>query len=330
MLVLGAYGAYVGHRANIPRHPFELSRALRALWIAKWEVAIPMVLIGGMGLGILRIHEASAFTAVYVLLIEVFIYRDIAITRDLPKVVIEAMTLVGVILLIMATALGFNGWMVQAEVANHILAWMDSVVTSKVVFLLMVNVVLLAVGMLMDVFTAIVVVVPLVMPMAAHYGVDPYHMAIIFLLNLEIGYLTPPVGLNLFISSVRFGEPVTSVYRTVLPFIAVMLLALGVVTYVPILTTWLPSKMQVEDEMQALSGGYMTDDALNALGIATNDAGIVVDEGEDYGLIAREAEDDDERVSDAGVAAPPVVEEDYGLIDDEPKKPGEADAPPEP
>ena len=330
MLVLGAYGAYVGSRADIARHPFVAARALRSLWIAKWELAIPLVLIGGMGLGLLRIHEAAAFTAIYVLLIEVFVYRDIAVMRDLPKVVIESMTLVGVILLIMAAALGFNGWMVQAEIANHLLAWMESVVSSKVVFLLMVNLVLLVVGMLMDIFTAIVVVVPLVLPMAAHYGVDPYHMAVIFLLNLEIGYLTPPVGLNLFISSVRFGEPVTSVYRTVVPFIGVLLLSLGVVTYVPILTTWLPSKMKVEDEMQALSGGYMTDQALNKLGIATDDAGVVTEEGEDYGLIDDEPAKDGEAAGDAGVPPKPPPEEDYGLIDDEPKKPEGAKQPAQP
>ena len=285
MFALWVYGAMASTRADVPRHRFQLSRALRALWVAKWELAIPLVLIGGMALGILRVHEASAFTALYVLVIEVFIYRDISIARDLPKVVVESMTLVGVILLIMATALGFNGWMVQAEVANHLLAWMDSVVHSKILFLLMVNLVLLVVGMLMDIFTAIVVVVPLIIPMATHYGVDPYHMAVIFLLNLEIGYLTPPVGLNLFISSVRFNEPVTSVYRTVVPFIGVLLVALAAVTYVPILTTWLPSKIAVEDEAQSLSGGYMTDEALNKLGIATNDGGIVTAEGEDYGLI---------------------------------------------
>jgi C4-dicarboxylate transporter DctM subunit len=330
MLALGAYGAVVGARANIERHPFELSRALRSLWVAKWEIAIPLVLIGGMGLGLLRIHEASAFTAMYVLLIEVFIYRDISIQRDLPKVVIESMTLVGVILLIMATALGFNGWMVQAEIANHLLAWMDSVVSSKIVFLLMVNLVLLVVGMLMDIFTAIVVVVPLITPMAAHYGVDPYHMAIIFLLNLEIGYLTPPVGLNLFISSVRFGEPVTSVYRTVVPFIGVLVLALGIVTYVPILTTWLPNKIEVEDEMQSLSGGYMTDEALNKLGIATNDAGVIAEEGEDYGLIDDEPAKAGAAAGDAGVAAPEPPAEDYGLIDDEPKKPADGAKPAQP
>lgn len=329
MFALWLYAALASTRADIPRHRFELGRALRALWVAKWELAIPLVLIGGMALGLLRVHEASAFTALYVLGIEVFIYRDISITRDLPRVVVESMTLVGVILLIMATALGFNGWMVQAEIANHLLEWMDSVVHSKLVFLLMVNLVLLVVGMLMDIFTAIVVVVPLIIPMAAHYGVDPYHMAVIFLLNLEIGYLTPPVGLNLFISSVRFNEPVTSVYRTVMPFIGVLLVALAGVTYVPILTTWLPSKIEVEDEAQSLSGGYMTDEALNKLGIATNDGGVIVEEGEDYGLI-----DDAPAKTDAGAkgagTGTGAETEDYGLIDDEPAKPAEATKPAQP
>ena len=279
MLILGAYGAWAGHKAGIAKHRFELSRALRATWVAKWELLIPSVLILGMALGLLRIHEASAFTAVYVLIIEVFVYRDISITRDLPRVVVESMTLVGVILLIMAAALGFNGWMVQAQIATHMLEWMDSVVDSQVVFLLMVNFVLLIVGMLMDIFTAIVVVVPLILPLAYAYEIDPYHLAIVFLLNLEIGYLTPPVGLNLFISGIRFGRSIMYVTRTILPFIAILFGALALVTYIPEITTWLPNKMKVQDETRSLGGGFMAADSFD------DDEGddlLADDEGDDF------------------------------------------------
>jgi hypothetical protein len=133
---------------------------------------------------------------------------------------------------------------------------------SKVMFLLSLNAFLFIVGMLMDVFSAIVVVVPLILPMAYAYGVDPYHLAIIFILNLEIGYLTPPVGLNLFISGIRFGKSLGYVARSVLPFIGILMITLGIVTYVPIITTWIPDKMKVEGEVRSLGGGFLADDAL--------------------------------------------------------------------
>jgi len=260
MIVLGIYGAIVGTKAGVPRTKFELGPALKSLWVFKWEAAIPVVLIGGFATGLMRVHEACAFTAVYVLFIEVAIYRDISIRKHLPNIIVESMTLVGAILVIMATAIGFTSWMIQAQVPMRLLEWMEVLVTSKVMFLLVLNVFLFMVGMLMDVFTAIVVVVPLIIPMAHHYGVDPYHLAIIFLLNLEIGYLTPPVGINLFISAIRFGLPVTYLYRTVLPFIAMLIIALMFVTYVPIITTWLPNLLEIPEEGVNLGGGYMADE----------------------------------------------------------------------
>jgi hypothetical protein len=142
-----------------------------------------------------------------------------------------------------------------------LLNYFEQIISSKVVFLIVLNIFLLIVGMLMDIFTAIVVVVPLILPMAYAYGIDPYHLAIIFLLNLEIGYLTPPVGINLFISSIRFGQPITYLYRLVLPFIGVLMAALIIVSYVPIITTWLPSQLKIEDEVRTLGGGYLADDA---------------------------------------------------------------------
>ncbi|MDH5672218.1 MAG: TRAP transporter large permease [Myxococcales bacterium] len=261
VFVLAIYGAIVGIRGGVARRGFAMSEALQTLWAAKWEIAIPIVLLGGFATGVLRLHEASAFTAVYVLFIEVFVYRDINVRKDLPGIVVESMTLVGAILAIMATAIGFNSWMIQAQIPTQLLAWMESIVSSQVVFLLTLNVFLLVVGMLMDIFTAVVVVVPLILPMAYAYDVDPYHLAIIFLLNLEIGYLTPPVGINLFISSIRFGKPVTYLYRAVLPFIGILLVTLLIVSYIPIITTWLPDQLSVEDEVRSLGGGYVAEDS---------------------------------------------------------------------
>jgi C4-dicarboxylate transporter, DctM subunit len=259
VVVLAVYGGFVGARAGFTKVPFEWKRAWAAFWVTKWEVAIPVVLLAGMGTGVLRIHEASVFTAVYVLFIEVVIYRDINIRRDLPRVVIESMTLVGAILTIMACAVGFTGWMIQAEIPMRLLDWMQSVITTQFIFMIVLNIFLIFIGMIMEIFAAIIVAVPLVLPLARAYDLDPYHFAIIFLLNLEIAYLAPPLGINLFISSIRFGRPVTYMYRTVGSFIAVLFATLLLVCYVPSITTWLPSMIQGDDISQEIRDEAMAD-----------------------------------------------------------------------
>jgi hypothetical protein len=252
--------------------------------------AIPVVLLGGFGSGLLRLHEASVLTALYVLFIETVIYRDIDLRKDLPRVVIESMTLVGAILTIMACAVGFTGFLIQAQVPMKMLEMMQSLISSQFLFLLVLNVFLVIVGMLMEIFAAIVVAVPLVIPLARAYGLDPYHFAIIFLLNLEIAYLMPPLGINLFISSIRFGRPVTSLYRSVLTFIAVLFATLMVVSYVPILTTWLPSKVQSDE----ILGSFDDAPTAPAGGDDLKDA--------DFGLTGDDVKDKDGGASDAGAA----------------------------
>jgi tripartite ATP-independent transporter DctM subunit len=247
--VLSVYAAIVGLRTGFEKVPFVWKNAWSTLWEMKWEIAIPIVLLAGMGSGLLRLHEAAVLISMYVLVIETVIYRDINIRKDLPRVIVESMTLVGAILTIMACAVGFTGWLIQAEVPQKLLEMMQSVISSQFVFLLVLNVFLVIVGMLMEIFAAIVVAVPLVLPLARAYGLDPYHFAIIFLLNLEIAYLMPPLGINLFISSIRFGRPVTSLYRSVFTFIGVLFLTLMVVSYVPIITTWLPNKISSEESV---------------------------------------------------------------------------------
>lgn len=330
--VLAIYGGIVGMKYGVQRTKFSFGPAFAALWEFKWEALIPIVLVGGFASGILRVHEACAFSAVYVLFIEVFVYRDITIRRDLPRVIVESMTLVGAILIIMASAIGFTSWMVQAQIPMHLLEWMESIVSSRIVFLLSLNVFLLVVGMLMDIFTAIVVVVPLILPMAEAYGVDPYHLAIIFLLNLEIGYLTPPVGINLFISSIRFGKPVTYLYRAVMPFIGILFIALMIVTYVPGITTWVLDLVATDEEPAFNLGGATGDDedfgdmdfggdigyddedgglddlgddelsaeeleALGGLGLDEEEA----EDDEDEELLGDDDDDDDEDVSDEDI-----------------------------
>ncbi len=233
VLALAGYAMVVGKGREHARPRFDRGEALRTLWEAKWEVLLPVVLLAGLYSGALRIHEAAALTALYVLVVEVWVYRDVSWRRDLPRIVREAVTLVGAILVILATAIGFTAFLIQAQVPQRALDVIVQFIHAKWAFLLALNLFLIVTGMLMDIFSAIVVVVPLIVPIARHFGVDPYHLAVVFLLNLEIGYLTPPVGLNLFISSFRFEEPVTVLYRAVLPFIGLLLLALAFTTYVP-------------------------------------------------------------------------------------------------
>jgi len=247
LVALAGYSAWTGHTAKIQRFPFDFKHAVKTMWIAKWELALPLVLIGGLATGKLRVHEASAFTALYVLVVECFIYREISVRKDLPRIIRESMTLVGAILAILSTAIGFTSYMIQAQVPMRLLATMETLITSKLMFLLVLNLFLLVVGMLMDIFAAIFVVVPLIIPIARHFGVDPYHLGITFLLNLEIGYLTPPVGLNLFISSFRFNKPVVEVVKGTLPFMAILMVSLVFVTYVPWLSTYLPSLSSEKD-----------------------------------------------------------------------------------
>jgi C4-dicarboxylate transporter DctM subunit len=221
-------------------------------------LAIPIVLIGGLITGLFRFHEASAFTAVYVLIIEVFVYRDIGIRKDLPRIVIESMTMLGAVLIILATAVGFTGWMIQAQIPTLIFDFMDDHIHTRIGFLLALNIFLVLIGMFTDGVTAILVIVPLIIPLGVAYKVDPYHMAAIFLLNLEMGFLIPPVGMNLFISSIRFGKSVGYVCRSVIPTLLVLTVTLGIVTYVPEVSTWLPNLIEVpDDEIVSLGGGYI-------------------------------------------------------------------------
>ena len=166
-------------------------------------------------------------------------YRDLNLFNDVPRIMKESMLLVGGILVILGTAMGLTNYLIDEQIPMKILHFMQTFITSKVLFLIMLNIFLLIVGCLMDIFSAIIVVVPLIVPIAKEFGIDPIHLGIIFLTNLEIGYSTPPVGLNLFISSFRFNKPVVKLYTAALPFLAILLIALLIITYVPQLSLWL-------------------------------------------------------------------------------------------
>lgn len=240
MSVLSAFAFWIASRHEVTKTEFELREALTSVKEAIWELLVPVVVLVFIYGGFVTIAEASAIAAVYVLFVEVFITKDIRLLPDpddpdaqnsVPVVVRESMIMVGAILIILGVALGLTNYLIQEQVPMQILALIQEYVHDRVTFLLLLTVFLLIVGCLMDIFSAIVVVVPLITPIAAEYGIDPVHLGVIFLANLEIGYITPPVGLNLFISSLAFDKPVVALYRMALPFFFLLLGALMVITF---------------------------------------------------------------------------------------------------
>jgi C4-dicarboxylate transporter, DctM subunit len=230
--LLAGYGYYKGKREHIKNPPHSFAAIRAAVRGAAWEIPLPFIVLGGIYGGLITVMEAAAITALFV---EVFVYRDIPV-RKLPEIFAECVALVGGILVIIMCSFGFVNYLIDAEVPMQILEWMQRYISSKYTFLLVLNLFLLVVGCLMDIFSALIVVVPLIAPVAAGFGVDPVHLGIVFLTNLEIGYLTPPVGLNLFISSFRFKEPVVKLYSASVPFLLLMLVALVIITYAPALS----------------------------------------------------------------------------------------------
>jgi C4-dicarboxylate transporter DctM subunit len=237
IVILSAYSIYTGrHTSKLHRQAFSFNELKAALWNARFELPLPVIVLGGIYGGFITATEASALTALYVIIAICFLYKDLSLIKDVPKVVRDSMTLVGAILLILCCALGLTNYLVDEEIPMQILNSMKEFITNKYVFLFFLNIFLLIVGAMMDIFSAIIVVVPLILPVAQEFGVDPIHLAIVFLTNLEIGYITPPVGINLFISSFRFEKPVLSLYKASVPYLVLMLIALMIITYIPWLT----------------------------------------------------------------------------------------------
>ena len=236
MTILGAYSIFQAKKNPKKVHVFSLNEMKASLWDARYELPLPVFVLGGIYGGIVTATEASAMSAFYVLIINCFVTKDLSMTKDIPKVIVESLTLVGAILLILCCALGLTNYLVDEQIPMKILEAMKTLITNKILFLLVLNVFLLIVGCLMDIFSAIIVVVPLIIPIAEQFGVNPLHLAIVFLTNLEIGYITPPVGINLFISSFRFNRPVIELYKVSIPFLILMIIALLIITYIPWLT----------------------------------------------------------------------------------------------
>ncbi len=237
-----AWGLREGrHAPDSGRQAFDRREALAAIWAAKWELLVPVVALTALFGGFATPVEAAALTAAYTFLVAVVIHRDLRLFRDVPRVMAECGLLVGGVMLILGVALGFTHYLVDAQIPDAAVAWATATIHSKWLFLLGLNVVLLAIGGLVEIYAAIVVVVPLLVPLGQAFGLNPIHLGIIFLANMELGFLAPPVGLNLLLSSYRFNKPMTEVTRASLPMLGVMFLGVLLITYVPWLTTWLPS-----------------------------------------------------------------------------------------
>ncbi|MGD8342392.1 MAG: TRAP transporter large permease subunit [Desulfobacterales bacterium] len=232
VVLLSFFGIARAVHARVPKTRFQISEILNALREAIWELPLPLVVLGGIYGGKFAVSEAAAITAVYVLFVEVIIYRDIN-WRELPEIMKKSMVLVGAVLIILGAAMGLTNYLIDAEIPMLLLDFFKTHIQSKTLFLIVLNLFLLAVGCTMGIFSALVVVVPLLAPIAKAYGIDPVHLGIIFLANLEIGASIPPLGINLFIASMRFERPVLRLYWASLPFIAILLGALALITYIP-------------------------------------------------------------------------------------------------
>ena len=234
------FSVYMGKKWKLERPSFSTQEFLSALKGAAWELPIPFFILAGIYSGLSTATEAAALTVVYVLFVKVFVFRELSLTRDLPRIMKESTKMVGGIMIILGAALGFTNYLVDAFIPMKILNLMEGMVENKIAFLIVLNFFLILVGCMMDIFSAILVVVPLIIPLASRFGIDPVHLGVIFLANLAIGYNTPPVGLNLFIASSRFDRPVVQLYKATLPFLLLLLLSLAFITYWPALSLFLP------------------------------------------------------------------------------------------
>lgn len=233
IVLLAVYCVKKGLVRDEKRTTFSLQKLIKTTKAAAFEIPLPIIVLGGIYSGLFTATEAAAISAVYAIIAEVFIYRDVTLRKGLPDVMVKSMVLVGAILIILSAALGLASYLIDAQVPMTILDWMSRFISSKLVFLMFLNIFLLIVGCILDIFSAIIVVVPLIKPIALSFGIDPVHLGVIFLVNLSIGYCTPPIGINLFISSSRFDKSILDVYKATLPFLVILLIGLILVTYIP-------------------------------------------------------------------------------------------------
>lgn len=239
ILILSIYSVRKDEARKIDFSKFSISKLLSSAREAIWEIPLPIIILGGIYSGLVTIVEASAITALYVIIVQFFIKKDLSIKKDMLKIFTDSTRLVGGILVILAAAMGFTAFLIDAQVPQIALEFIQANISSKYVFLLLLNIFLLITGSVLDIFSAIIIVVPLIVPISEVYGINPLHLGIIFLTNLEIGYMTPPVGMNLFISSFRFKKSIVHLYKVSLPFLAILLIGLLLITYIPQISLFL-------------------------------------------------------------------------------------------
>jgi C4-dicarboxylate transporter, DctM subunit len=240
VLLLSAYGMWVGRDQPRRHAAFSWHEARGALREAMWDLPLPFVILGGIYSGYFAISEAAAVAVLYVLIAEGLIYREIRL-RELPRIMRESMVLVGGVLIILGVSLASTNYLVDAGVPAQLFDFIKSHIDSPLTFLILLNIFLLVLGMMLDIFSALVIMVPLLLPIAIGYGVHPVHLGIVFLANMQIGYFTPPVGMNLFIASYRFNRPILELYRATIPFMLILLVAVLIITYWPQLSLMLIS-----------------------------------------------------------------------------------------
>ncbi|MBI3772834.1 MAG: TRAP transporter large permease [Gammaproteobacteria bacterium] len=240
ILMLGAWSLWQGR--SLPTHLATWNEVKETVREAIWEIPLPFIVLGGIYSGYFAVSEAAAVTALYVLIVECLIYREIGI-RQLPKIMRDSMILVGAVLVILGASLASTNYIIDAEVPTKLFDTIKHYIHNPLTFLLVLNIFLLVLGTLLDIFSAIVIMVPLLLPVAIGYGIDPVHLGIIFLANMQIGYFTPPVGMNLFIASYRFNKPILQLCRATLPFFAILLTAVLIITYWPALSLTLPGRL---------------------------------------------------------------------------------------
>lgn len=238
ILMITLYGILFAKKTRIESIPFQLTDAITAFRISIWEIILPIIIISGFLSGLMTIVETGAVAILYTLMIALFVHKEIRLI-DLPDIIVKCVPIIGGILIILGSSKALSYYIIDAEIPMNLSEWVKNSIQSKFVFLILLNIALLITGCLMDIFSAIIVVVPLILPLGELFHIDPVHLGIIFLVNMELGYLTPPVGLNLFLASYRFEKPLGQIYRDVLPFLIVLLITVLMITYIPILSTGL-------------------------------------------------------------------------------------------
>ena len=243
-VAVAGYSIFQGYSQHVERQPFHLKKILEELKNSYLEAIIPLLILFGVFGGYTTLVETAAVAVIYIFIVEVFVYKDLQM-KEIPRIIIDCATLIGGVLIILGVAMGLTSFIVDAQIPMLLMEWVQQTITSKYVFLLLLNILLLVVGCLMDIFSAIIIVVPLITPLLILFpDIHPVHLAVIFIANLELGYLTPPVGMNLFLSAYRFDKDMPVVYKATLPFFLLSLIVVLAITYIPILSLGLLRLMQ--------------------------------------------------------------------------------------